>query len=85
MASIKVWVYTRVRVVQVCRKGKRRLCRVDRKREGRNNYVRLFDLQKMQEKGVSPLWLPAHPVLHTMATLHTGLLRDRAAHYTTAF
>lgn len=44
-------------VVQVCRKGKRRPSRVDRKREGWNNYVsahRLFDLLKMQEKGVSP-------------------------------
>lgn len=43
--------------VQVCRKGKRKLTKVDRKREVWNNYVsteRLFDLLKMQEKGVSP-------------------------------
>ena len=59
-ASIKVraCVCVCVCVVQVGWKGKRRLCRVDRKREGWNNYVsaqRLFDLLKMQEKGVSPL------------------------------
>lgn len=51
MASINVCV------VQVCRKRKRGTSRVDRKREGWNNYVsaqRLFDLLKVQEKGVSP-------------------------------
>ena len=68
MASINVCV------VQVCRKGKRGPSRADRKREGWNNYVsaqRLFDLLKVQEKGVSPLWLPVHPVLHTLKTQHT--------------
>lgn len=39
------------------REEKRKPSRVDRKREGWNNYVsahRLFDLLKVQEKGVSP-------------------------------
>lgn len=58
--------------VQVCRKGKRKLTKVDRKREVWNNYVsteRLFDLLKMQEKGVSPVTA----ILHSLQTLCTLL------------
>jgi len=74
---VSVWVHgfherdcVFVCVVQVCWKGKRKLTRTDRKREGWNNYVsthRLFDLQ---EKGVSPKTASGSRALCSASTTH---------------